>query len=147
MVIWTTRWLRKRQAMPLYSKQIHWHQWIYGARSMPEIIICIQTFPGMGAFRLTCNLPKFELFPTRTWGVNTCRRVRGWKIWWGLKRQSLKNYVKSKRFLWEQSYKSLRNRQAAKAKRWFINWLSTKLPVCPHCSIRTPSGQDLGAKF
>lgn len=175
MVIWTTRWLRKGQAMALYPKQIHWHQWIYWAYSMSEIIICIQTSLKVGASRLTRILPKFELFPAGTWGLRTWRRVSRWKIWWVLKMRSLKSYVKSKRFHLEWLNKSLSNREAMKAKGWFLilislswsgsepdklgssysssDWkeLGTKLPfprICPHYFTRRPdSGQDLGVKF
>lgn len=128
MVIWTTRWLRKGQAMALYSKQIHWHKWIYWAYSMSEIIICIQTSLRVGASRLTCILPKFELFPARTWGLRTWRRVSSWKIWWGLKMWSLKSYVKSKRFHLEWLNKSLSNREAMKAKGWLYFWFSFLFP-------------------
>lgn len=117
IVIWTKRWLRKRQAMVLYSKQIYWHERIYWAHSISEIIICIQTFFRVGASILTCTPPK--LFSTGTWGVSPWRRVREWKIWWRLKMWSLGNHGKSKMLLWEWSQKNIPNREAWKAKRWF----------------------------
>lgn len=96
--------------MDLLSTFCVWNHYLY------------QTSFRVRASRLTCAPPKVELFPTGTWGVSTWRRVRGWKIWWGLKMWPSTNYVKSKRFLWQWPYKSLPNREAMKAKGWLDIW-------------------------